>query len=257
MGVHGISALGGGGSGGGAPAFDAAAEFGSKLTCWLRADDVVTSGADVTRATDKSGSGNHFDYTGGSTQEPTLVAGGAGGQPRIRFDGVDQALQLVAGRTLADLFSTSDWVVWAVFSCPTMLTNDPTYPQWNDSIMALPGGRWAIYTRSTGYVGVMTYDTLPIGYAETAYTAGTTRALTARVTGTTTLGIKLDGDAEVVSGSNGIGNFAQAPWLGFAGSISSYQEMDLYELGILNAPFGAGEQATLNSYLAGRYGVAT
>ena len=73
-------------AGGGGAVDDPSAIFGADLLAWFRGDAVVTSGTDVTTATDKTGNGYHF--TAVASAEPQLVT--AFGQPCFDFDGTGQ-----------------------------------------------------------------------------------------------------------------------------------------------------------------------
>lgn len=90
------------------------------LVLWLKADAGVTHDADgrVAQWADQSGKGNHFAAANPAAQ-PTLVEKAVGGQPALRFDGIDDALTLttaplpVAGRTV---FAVVKWDEARIYS---------------------------------------------------------------------------------------------------------------------------------------------
>ncbi len=90
------------------------------LVLWLKADAGITHDADgrVSQWADQSGKGNHFAAADPATQ-PTLVEKAVGGQPALRFDGVDDALAIttaplpVAGRTV---FAVVKWNEARIYS---------------------------------------------------------------------------------------------------------------------------------------------
>jgi len=71
------------------------------LHTWLKADAgvILTSGL-VTRWEDQSGNGNHVFSTTTANQAPDDIASSTGGQPTIRFDGVNDRLYAAASYNL-------------------------------------------------------------------------------------------------------------------------------------------------------------
>ncbi|MEI6421363.1 MAG: hypothetical protein WCP55_04035, partial [Lentisphaerota bacterium] len=83
----------------------------SGLILWMRADTGVTKDAEgrVSAVKDQSGKGN--DFIQADAKQQPLLAQTDGGQPVLRFDGVDDALSLANPIPLADksIFAVVKW----------------------------------------------------------------------------------------------------------------------------------------------------
>lgn len=66
----------------------------SDCVLWLRSDDLVTSGSNVTTWNNKVNSNKNAIQTGDATKQPTLVSNQVNGLSAIRFDGTNDCLQI-------------------------------------------------------------------------------------------------------------------------------------------------------------------
>src|SRR5262245_40330762 len=79
------------------------------LALWLVADTgVTTNNSRVTTWADRSGNNNNAAQSV-IARQPTLVTGVVNGQPVVRFDGTDDALQVTDSATLQ--FGTGDFTI--------------------------------------------------------------------------------------------------------------------------------------------------
>jgi hypothetical protein len=98
------------------------------LQLWLKADSGVTADETgvVSDWADASGNGNNaVQFNTGSGYEPLLVNSPENGMPSVRFDGVDDYLQIPASLSLQP--GTGDWTV--LFVAKRGLSSGGDYPQ--------------------------------------------------------------------------------------------------------------------------------
>lgn len=224
--------------------------LGSKLTLWLRADRGVTGTAPVSAWADQSGNGNDFLASGVG---PSLGSDALGAY--LGFDGTSQAMQMLTtgGRTLASLISASAFALCVVFEATAISTNNPS-TQANVALLAHGLGYWGVHLKSAGpTVNVYNFDVGDVLAAQPVAT-GATRAIYGRHASGKVYA-RVNGGTETSATNGATGLLTNVVNLGRAGTAAAYLSGKVREVIVCNADWAAGDQAALQSYVAG-YGLA-
>jgi uncharacterized membrane protein len=204
----------------------------SGLVGWWKASAVVTSGADVTEWTDKSGSGYHLAPITGPAG--SLVADAYNGQPTVRFT---DPYQQYGSTGFANLSAITVFVAYK---------NSSTA---NGAIV----GKWA------GYEGWMLYAGTPNGFftsnwhqvtTSTAFNVTTLQAdasqKSAWVNGVPTL--STTGAIVSTTAELEIGRYGNTPATGLT-------DVDISEIIIFNRVLSSAERAAVEDHLKAKYGL--
>ena len=134
------------------------------LTLWVRADAGVTGDAAgrVSKWADQSGNGNDFAQTN-ATLQPILSANAAGALPAVRFDGMDDALQLAKpiNPSGASVFAVVRWNKVRAYSFAIGLDHGTDgYLRMMDEQALLTGGWYPVLYQNM----IACPKTVPAGY---------------------------------------------------------------------------------------------
>ncbi len=239
------------------------------LVLWLRADVGVTANAGaVTAWADQSGLNNHAgplsgDYGPTGTEAPTLVPGAINGKAVIRFDGVDDVLEIPNSPSLQPL--EGSWTVF--FVAKRLSAGQGDFPQIIGSRPWLAGldKGWAVALDSAGAVCSHLADDAAGHDAPAVRSASTLgegfeiwQVEEDRAGGNTSFYRRGDLDRSVpVTMPVGTVDQANPIHIGreMGGANNRRANMDLAEVLIYDRALSRAERITATKYLAGLYGL--
>lgn len=225
--------------------------FPQWLTLWLRSDlGIAQSGGVVSRWADQSGRGNDFTASGTAQPAYTAIDSAVANRPSLTWDGTNNVM---TGPALSSLVTATDYTIFAVFVAEAIDTNTATIEQ-NDAIISDgdggAGGFFGIHLRSTPNVNVYNWDGSR-DFAAAAISTNTATIVTARH-GAGTLGVRVNGGAEVTTASGTTTTLTHAVALG-RGWSNAFFKGRLAQLIILNTWPGEGVASQFRTYLSNSY----
>ena len=237
------------------------------LVLWLQANRGVTTNASgqVTAWLDQSTSANNAaEPVGGTDSElPLLVPNDVNGNPAVRFDGVNNVLEILNSPSLQP--QTGDWTVFFVAKRLTASQGD--WPevigsrQWRTGLDT----GWAVSFNSSGVLGSHLADGSTghdLGVASSSAFSQTSFQMWQveenRAGGATTF--YLNGDSDVVrTPAMPTGGVAQADsvYIGreMDGANNRRANMDLAEVLVFNRVLAKSERESVSVYLSTKYGL--
>jgi len=237
------------------------------IALWLAADTgVTTNNSRVSTWADRSGNNNNAAQSV-SARQPTLVTGVVNGQPVIRFDGTDDALQVNDSATLH--FATDDFTIAVVagFQNPTANVPYPYAALVSKQVVASPyrgPSLWANYPVPSVSTTLGLQLSGEAGYhvpsSSDGYNDGGFRLYSGRRTGGTHLEVRVDGVSEgATDAPTALDISATGEPLFVGGHVTTGNDViqallgDMAEVVAVHGPISEDDLAKLEAYLKAKY----
>lgn len=232
------------------PRFDPTSLSGLTLDLDAANPGIVLSGGKVATLPDASGGSRNFTQGTGANQPPWSATSGPVGGPGITFGGSPQYL---AGPTLANVYSASQFTLVTVVKPITVVNNNAFYYS-NDPIFGDQPAYASLHMRNTGTPpAVMAGVYAGAQHAQAPGLAlGQWHLLVQRLTNPTLL-VQRGGDAAVTAATGTIGSLAGVMRLGSVNSL--YGQFVFARLLAWNRSLNSSELLSVQRGLGAQYGV--
>lgn len=228
-----------------------------QLALWLRADDLaLPDGAAVARWSDVSGQGAHASQATAS-RRPILDAGVIQGHAAVRFDGADDRLDLAVNTFAAASFPLTVFAVLKTTDASAHVagtgSSSAGYLTTYGGGLTLVGGAPTLKANNAGY-GLHLTAPSPIHDGAPRLVSGVARAGGSALS----VGCAIEGLSGAATNAYGYGKST----LGASDGSSSDKVIDPFagaiaELIVYRRALGDAEQAAIEDYLTGKYGLGT
>ncbi|NOS94700.1 MAG: hypothetical protein HOP30_22545, partial [Cyclobacteriaceae bacterium] len=223
------------------------------LRLWIKADAGVTGGVNASSWTDQSPNAFVLNQANG-TNQPTILATGANGNPAIQFDGVSDEMIITNG--VFKTLTHSDVYVYAVSKASIVkaakLTSENTssgqfgfYAPWVDSNIYWDAGDASANNRLLTAWGATT--NVPYLWSVGASTTATPSTAKQDIQRN---GLRIGNDNTFTAFTGNNTNFTLGSQIG-----SNFYNGELSEMIIITSPLTSAQQLRLHSYLAVKYGI--
>jgi hypothetical protein len=222
------------------------------LRTWLRADvngTTATDGAAVTTWADQSGNG--FVFQG--PNPPIYKTGILNGKPVVRFDGVNDTLNVVwTGTPIMAL--ASPYTIFTVVRIATVPAADKDIVVFSDAgqlwsgIIRRNATEWAHYNRESSANSKAVLDTVAVAAGEVALLAYDWDGVNVHLWRNGTL------KATTAAGGGRYGGVGET-WLGSFCNTANFLDGDIAEVLMYNVALSATDRQKTEAYLKGKYGI--
>jgi hypothetical protein len=241
------------------------------LTAWFDASDAATlfdedvggsataADGEVGRLEDKSGNGRDF-VQATSADRPVRKTNVQNGLDVIRFDGSDDHMEMAA--SMADLIAASSSTIFIVAKAASVTTNEADI--YDNQMLLGDNGLWNGFfvLKSNDTASAFGYDgSDPDPTATVSYTPPAWVVFAVRHDGTN-LSARINGGSAASAGLVARTQLGNTPLLGITTGVGTpgyskkFFDGDLAEVLIYNAALSESNQAAVEGYLAGKWGIS-